>query len=114
MILFYFFEFQKVDGGMKERIEKLKEEIRMMVIASVQNPLVKLNLVDSIQRLGVSYHFEDEIDQFLEHMYVSYNNSLLFSSNDSQDDDLHISALLFRLLRQHGYRISCGKLNTQI
>ncbi|KAE8650158.1 hypothetical protein Csa_009547 [Cucumis sativus] len=104
---FTFDDALKVDGGMKERIEKLKEEIRMMVIASVQNPLVKLNLVDSIQRLGVSYHFEDEIDQFLEHMYVSYNNSLLFSSNDSQDDDLHISALLFRLLRQHGYRISC-------
>ena len=97
-----------------ERIEKLKEEIRMMVTASMENPLANLNLVDSIQRLGVSYHFEDEIEQFLEHIYVSYNNSLLLSNKDSEDDDLHFTALLFRLLRQQGYRISCGKLNTQI
>ncbi|KAL0549932.1 hypothetical protein IC582_014427 [Cucumis melo] len=55
----------------KERIEKLKEEIRMMVIASLENPLIKLNLVDSIQRLGICYYFEDEIDELLEHMYVS-------------------------------------------
>ncbi|NP_001315388.1 (+)-gamma-cadinene synthase-like [Cucumis melo] len=104
---FTFDDALKVDEGMKERTEKLKEEIRMMMIAYVENQLVKLNLVDSIQRLGVSYHFEDEIDEFLKHIYVSYNNSLLLSNKDIEGEDLHITALLFRLLRQQGYRISC-------
>ncbi|KAL0549935.1 hypothetical protein IC582_014430 [Cucumis melo] len=104
---FTFDDALKVDDGMKERTEKLKEEIRMMMIAYVENQLIKLNLVDSIQRLGVSYHFEDEIDEFLEHIYVSYNNSLLLSNKNSNGEDLHITALLFRLLRQQGYRISC-------
>ncbi|XP_038876493.1 (+)-gamma-cadinene synthase-like isoform X2 [Benincasa hispida] len=93
----------KVDDEMKERAEKLKEEIRMMVVDYMENPLEKLKLVDSIQRLGVSYHFENEIDKFLQQLYVSYT-TLLTKENG---EDLHITALLFRLLRQQGYRISC-------
>ncbi|XP_038905757.1 (+)-gamma-cadinene synthase-like [Benincasa hispida] len=93
----------KLDDGMKEQVKKLKEEIRMMVVVYVENPLEKLKLVDSIQRLGVSYHFENEIDQILEHLYVSYSTLL----NKDGDEDLHTIALLFRLLRQQGYRISC-------
>ncbi|XP_038903601.1 (+)-gamma-cadinene synthase-like [Benincasa hispida] len=93
----------KVDNEMKEQAENLKEEIRMMVVVSVKNPLEKLKLVDSIQRLGVSYHFENEIDQILEHLYISYSTLL----NKDRDEDLHIIVLLFRLLRQQGYRISC-------
>lgn len=94
---------------MKEgSVEKLKEEIRMMVVASEGNPMEKLKLVDSIQRLGVSYHFENEIDQVLEHIYMSY--SILLTKDSGED--LHTTALLFRLLRQQGYKISCGALNT--
>ncbi|CAK9321897.1 unnamed protein product [Citrullus colocynthis] len=99
---FSFDDALKVDDGMKG-VEKLKEEIRTMVVASVGNPLEKLKLVDSIQRLGVSYHFENEIDQVLEHIYMSY--SILFTKDS--DEDLHTTALLFRLLRQQGYKISC-------
>jgi len=63
------------------------------------NPLQKLNLIDAMQRLGVSYHFEKEIKEELKQMYNEW---------DGKDNDLYIVALLFRLLRQAGHRISCG------
>lgn len=77
-----------------------------MLVPSVGNSLEKLKLIDSIQRLGVSYHFETEIDQILEHIYTTY--SILLSKESGEN--LYTTALLFRLLRQQGYQISCGKL----
>ncbi|GFZ04840.1 terpenoid cyclases/Protein prenyltransferases superfamily protein [Actinidia rufa] len=57
-----------------------------------------LNLVDKIQRLGVYYHFETEIETALRHIYETC---------DHHFDDLHTAALSFRLLRQQGYPVSC-------
>lgn len=94
---------------MKEQAEQLKKEVKKMLIdVIVGNPFEKLKLIDSIQCLGVSYHFENDIDQVLEGVYVAYSSLL---SKDNGDGDLNMIALLFRLLRQQGYRIPCGKLN---
>ena len=90
---------------MEERAKQLKAEVKNMLMISNKNLLEKLSLVDSIQRLSVFYHFENEIDQILEKIYANYR---YFTSIDG-DDDLHTVSLLFRLLRQHGYRIPCGK-----
>lgn len=60
-----------------------------------------LNLVDAIQRLGVAYHFETEIEEALQHIYSNHI--------EMEDGDLYSTALGFRLLRQHGYNVSCGK-----
>lgn len=80
--------------------------MKIILTSFVGNPLEKLKLIDSIQRLGVSYHFKNEIDQILEQLYMAYYNDL--SSNNS-DEDLNTLSLLFRLLRQQGYKISPGK-----
>ena len=56
-----------------------------------------------MQRLGVAYHFEIEIEEVLQHIYDSYPNG------DSMEGDMYNVALQFRLLRQAGYKISCGK-----
>ena len=72
---------------------------------SNRNPFKILSLVDSIQRLNVSYHFENEIDQILEKIYANYRD---FTSIDG-NEDFHNVSLLFRLFRQQGYKIPCGK-----
>nr|GMC81500.1 (-)-alpha-terpineol synthase-like [Ipomoea batatas] len=91
-----------------KRAAELKEGVRKMVDEKM-DPLEKLELVDLLQRLGVSYHFEDEIQHVLEHMYTS------FGCNG--DQDLYATALQFRLLRQHGYKVPqevfCGFMDDQ-
>ncbi|KAL5972786.1 hypothetical protein ACLOJK_039592 [Asimina triloba] len=60
----------------------------------------EIELINDLQRLGVAYKFEEEIEEALHRIYVSY------SSIDY--NDLSIVALRFRLLRQEGYNVSPG------
>ncbi|KAL3570701.1 hypothetical protein D5086_027950 [Populus alba] len=84
-----------------QEIEKLRVQFKRELLAS--NSSQKLDLIDAIQRLGVAYHFETEIEEALKHIY---NNRI-----DMEDDDLYNTALGFRLLRQHGYNVSCDIFN---
>ncbi|KAL5546812.1 hypothetical protein UlMin_006499 [Ulmus minor] len=72
-----------------------------MVEDPVQNPLEKLDLIDVIQRLGVSYHFENEIKEVLQQII---NNQ---QEHGNDNGELYTVALRFRLLRQQGYNVSC-------
>nr|XP_015902223.2 terpene synthase 1-like [Ziziphus jujuba var. spinosa] len=92
---------------MGQQVEELKEEVKGLLMDSQKKPLQKLELIDSIQRLGVSYHFENQIDEILEKMHHDYSNGVV----DTEHDDLYTIALWFRLLRQHGYYISCDVFN---
>ncbi|KAL8549072.1 hypothetical protein ACS0TY_008079 [Phlomoides rotata] len=58
----------------------------------------KLKLIDTIQRLGIGYYLEDDINTILKDEYSS--NGL------SSDEDLFTTALCFRLLRHNGFHIS--------
>jgi len=83
----------------------LKEETRSMLLAITGKKLVeKLNFIDVIERLGIAYHYEKEIDDIL---YRIYNENSKFEGDEY--NDLCICALQFRLLRQHGYNISLSK-----
>ncbi|XP_024964475.1 R-linalool synthase QH1, chloroplastic-like isoform X5 [Cynara cardunculus var. scolymus] len=65
------------------------------------NPLNSLALVDNLQRLGISYHFEEEINQVLELIYDDH-----FKTQEQWNGmDMNLRALGFRLLRQHGYHV---------
>nr|QTW43987.1 (+)-borneol diphosphate synthase [Cinnamomum burmanni] len=88
-----------LDEAIKIRAEGLKDQVRRM-LQNASDPLVEMNLIDSIQRLGVAYHFETEIEEKLER----WNNEWVDGLNDGED--LHAVALQFRLLRQHGYNVS--------
>ncbi len=68
------------------------------------NPLDQLQLIDTLQRLGLAYHFEDEIKRIL--MSISTHDSY---ENTRMREDLYATALEFRLLRQQGYKIPQGK-----
>ena len=90
---------------MEQKVQEMKEAVRRMLTSLIENLSQKLNLIDVIQRLGVSYQFENEIEKSLQQLHMT-----LQDSNDHEnDDDLYTVALQFRLLRQQGYRISCGK-----
>ena len=84
------------------RTNKLKEEVRMM-LDKVVDPANQLELIDILQKQGLSYHFEDEINKLLKSIYNNVSN------NDTWDKEgLYAAALKFRLLRQHGYNVSQG------
>ncbi|XP_042060130.1 beta-caryophyllene synthase-like [Salvia splendens] len=77
------------------------EEIRELVLQNDEDDLtLKLELIDSIQRLGVGYHFEKEIHKTLRWIHDIY------IANDN-DNDLRFVALRFRLLREQGFHIPC-------
>ncbi|CAH1452193.1 unnamed protein product [Lactuca virosa] len=78
----------------------LKEVVKTLIY-NVGNPLGTLELVDELQRLGISYHFEDEISEVLEMIYYNYYKT----HNKWNSMDLNVKALGFRLLRQHGYQV---------
>ncbi|KAK7271346.1 hypothetical protein RJT34_27159 [Clitoria ternatea] len=81
----------------EEHSRMLKEEIRVMLCKSV-NHVDQLELIDILQRLGISYHFNNEIKNILDNVY---------STDASQrKKSLHVTALEFRLLRQYGYNIT--------
>ncbi|MCD7459556.1 hypothetical protein HAX54_041292 [Datura stramonium] len=77
-----------------------------MLLATGRKLVETLDLIDVIERLGIAYHFEKEIDNILEQIYNENSN---FEDNDY--NDLYTCALQFRLLRQHGYNISLKIFN---
>ncbi|XLS68731.1 hypothetical protein HN51_019754 [Arachis hypogaea] len=95
-------DFESVDAAnenMTQQIEICKEEVKKIFLSST-NISQKLNIIDSMQRLSISYHFEREINEALEQIQNIFINNAL----NIEEGDLHFG-LLFRLLRQKGYHI---------
>nr|WNI01937.1 terpene synthase [Psidium guajava] len=95
-------------GRVEEQIEGLKGEVRKIMTDVTDKPLQMLQLIDQIQRLGIFYHFEREIDEQLEQIHKSYSRLVhgVFKA-----DDLHMIALIFRLLQQQGHNVSSEVFN---
>ncbi|XP_077213580.1 beta-cubebene synthase-like [Tasmannia lanceolata] len=89
------------DALAEQRVKELKEEVKC-ILSNASDPVQEMNLVDEVQRLGVAYHFETQIEEALRRMYDSYTNGVY---NDD-DDDLNVVSIRFRLLRQQGYNVS--------
>ncbi|KAL7145229.1 hypothetical protein ABFS83_07G066800 [Erythranthe nasuta] len=87
---------EQVQEKYEKAIETLKQEVRSKLVEATSGKL--LILVDTIERLGLAYHFETEIEEKLERIY----------NEDQEYDDLFTTALRFRLLRQHQYQVSCS------
>ncbi|CAI0374741.1 unnamed protein product [Linum tenue] len=73
----------------------------MLLSAAPTTTSEKLKLIDVVERLGIGYHFEEEIEEQLRQIYHHGNHH----PNNVDDDDLFTVALHFRLLRQHGYNV---------
>ncbi|KAJ4723532.1 Terpene synthase [Melia azedarach] len=98
--LAYANESVTTDPTTQEQYEELKQYVGRLITANTDQQVKKLQLIDTVQRLGVAYLFEKEIEDELEKMH---NNHLDVDS----DDDLYTVSLYFRLLRQQGIKISC-------
>ena len=73
-------------------VEELKDEVRNELFVTghlSQQP----GLIDALQHLGVAYHFEREIQEALEHIYMTFNDKI-------DVDDLYKVSLSFNLQRQ--------------
>ena len=71
----------------------------MFVEAS--DTLSKLELIDSISKLGLDKYFMEEITEALDAIALRNNSSVL-------KGDVYATALCFRLLRHYGYHASQG------
>jgi hypothetical protein len=94
---------QRSEDWMRKRADQLKVDVHRMFDtykSMIASDVV--TLVDTLERLGIDNHFHEEIDVALRH---AYNNRLEFGN---YNNDLHIVALWFRILRQHGIWVSTG------
>ncbi|XP_047339819.1 terpene synthase 10-like [Impatiens glandulifera] len=87
-----------------KKAAKLKEEVKIMMLEKMETPFEKLEFIDTIERLGVSYHFDKEIESCLDAIYNETNWS-------NEVVDLNETSLRFRLFRQHGYNVSPEDFN---
>ncbi|XP_025828756.1 (S)-beta-bisabolene synthase-like [Panicum hallii] len=91
---------QRSEEWMRERRDKLNGEVgRMFEAAKAMSMADTVKLVDTLERLGIDNHFIKEIDEALCRVH---DEELDFGNSN----DLHVVALRFRLLRQHGFWVS--------
>ncbi|KAL8200818.1 hypothetical protein R6Q57_012157 [Mikania cordata] len=91
----------------KQVVEHLKEAVKkeLMIKASPNDTtrhMKLIELIDAVQRLGIAYHFEDEIEEALQRIYVAYGEKGI------DDNSLQNISLWFRILRQQGFNVSSG------
>nr|XP_027083589.1 viridiflorene synthase-like [Coffea arabica]XP_027102276.1 viridiflorene synthase-like [Coffea arabica] len=89
-----------------KEIEMLKEEVMSMLLETEKPMMEKFDVIDKIERLGISHYFEDKIEHQLQELFDTYPNF-----QEHPECDLLTAALQFRLFRQHGFNISCGILD---
>ncbi|KAL0925855.1 hypothetical protein M5K25_004226 [Dendrobium thyrsiflorum] len=83
----------------EKRRDKLKEDVKLLI--KEKSFADQLKLFDSLQKLGVAYHFEEEIKYLLNLMKNSEEKLRMEFT-----EDVHVMALYFRLSREHGFEVS--------
>ncbi|XP_043687402.1 (3S,6E)-nerolidol synthase 1-like [Telopea speciosissima] len=88
-----------IDGLRIKHVKKCKEV--KWTLNELQDPLERRIMIDTLQRLGINYHFEQDIKTALAKHYGSLSSGTF----PFGDHNLHDIALYFRLLRQAGYLV---------
>ncbi|KAM5588541.1 (3S,6E)-nerolidol synthase 1-like [Rosa sericea] len=100
-------------GDLHVRHEEKLKELKETLANSGEDQLQQLVMVDAMQRLGVAYYFQEEIDAILEKQYT---RSSAYNDNDDGNHQLLEASLRFRLLRQQGFLLvtpdaeACNKI----
>ncbi|PIN02886.1 (-)-germacrene D synthase [Handroanthus impetiginosus] len=101
--LTYTSDLTEISSHEEEQLEKQKEEVRKLLDGTDDDSVHKM---ETIQRLGVGYHFEKEIDKYLQYIIHDQIDTI-----GKQGNDLHKVALRFLLLRQNGYYVPSDVFN---
>ncbi|KAM1959644.1 hypothetical protein FF1_005093 [Malus domestica] len=96
------------DGIICFQNEQKLDDLRHALIKVGGEAVESLDMIDAVQRLGLDYHFEEEIDQILQKQHIISSTT---AHGAHHPTDLHEVALRFRLLRQHGYFVSDDVFN---
>ena len=75
-----------------------------MLLGKSEESSCKATLIGTMQRLGISYHFEEDIRNILSSISMEI-------ANDRREDDVASIALKFRLLRENGFSADPGTGN---
>ncbi|KAL2895159.1 Sesquiterpene synthase, partial [Bienertia sinuspersici] len=89
----------------EEEAKVLQQYVRKELLAVVKDPKKRLIYIDAIERLGVAYHFEEEIEANLQNFHNNEYDDAFYK------DDLQYVSLQFRILRQRGFYVSCDAFN---
>ncbi|XP_022717948.1 (+)-delta-cadinene synthase isozyme A-like [Durio zibethinus] len=92
-----------IDASTQLQYEELKQKVRKMLMVHTDDSSHKLRLIDIIKRLGVSYHFEREIEDALQNINDDHEYK--------DDKSLEATSLQFRLLRENGFNVQCETFN---
>nr|ATY48639.1 linalool synthase [Phyla dulcis] len=87
------------------RAKELVAQVKKLLQEELKEPIQQLELIDDLQRMGISYHFKDKIKEILNSIYDD-NHHRQDCKNSEIEADLYSTALKFRLLRQHGFTSS--------
>uniref|UniRef100_M1ALJ0 Sesquiterpene synthase 2 n=1 Tax=Solanum tuberosum TaxID=4113 RepID=M1ALJ0_SOLTU len=77
---------EEITNQEKVEVDEYKERIRKIMVEAREGSLQKLVLIDAIQRLGVAYHFHNEIETLIQN---------IFDASQQNDDNLHVVSLRF-------------------
>lgn len=63
----------------------------------------KIRLIHLLISLGISYHFDKEIQEILNHSFTKLDDILV------GENDLETISIMFEVFRLYGHKMSCGK-----
>nr|QCF60504.1 beta-pinene synthase [Salvia dorisiana] len=85
------------------RAGELIMQVKMM-LNNETGSVRQLELIDELQRLGLSDHFQKEFKEILNSIYL--DNKYYKNEETKEERDLYSTALAFRLLREHGFHVA--------
>uniref|UniRef100_A0A2C9WHR0 Uncharacterized protein n=1 Tax=Manihot esculenta TaxID=3983 RepID=A0A2C9WHR0_MANES len=104
-----FASFSSLDSEFEsytKEVEMLKEKMKDVLEQPTKELMGKIEFIKLLCHLGVSYHFQNEIEDQLNHIFIH-----LFELLEDNNYDLNIIATAFQILREHGYKMSSDVFN---